>query len=238
MRLLVHVEGATEKAFVDGVLGAHLAAYGYSSTSARLIGDQRSTSHRGGGVSWSSVRRSIVRHLKDDRRAFVTTMVDYYGMPQSKSRQWPGRVAASSLPLRQRAEAVQNAIGADIAKRMGDDFDTRRFIPYVSMHEFEALLFADCERFASAVERPDIADAMQSILDQFGDPEAIDDSKETAPSKRILQLMPNYNKVAFAPIGIQIVGLEAIRWRCANFARWLERLEGVASTGHAPAQTS
>ena len=48
--------------------------------------------------------------------------------------------------------------------------------------------------------------------------------------------MPDYDKVAFATIGIQIVGLEAIRWRCANFARWLERLEGVASTRHAPIQ--
>ena len=192
----------------------------------------------GGGVSWSSMRRRIVRHLKEDRQAFVTTMVDYYGMPQSKSTQWPGRVAARSLPLPQRAEAVQNEIGADIAKRMGEAFDTRRFIPYVSMHEFEALLFSDCRRFASAVGRPDIADAMQAILDQFGNPEEIDDSKETAPSKRILQLMPNYDKVAFAAVGIQTVGLKAIRWRCANFAHWLERLGGIASTGHTPARTS
>lgn len=48
---------------------------------------------------------------------------------------------------------MQNAIGADIAKHMGEEFDTRRFIPYVSMHEFEALLFADCGRFASVVGR-------------------------------------------------------------------------------------
>lgn len=227
MRLLVHVEGETEKAFVNGVLGPHLAGHGYSSIGARLMG---------GSVSWSSMRRRIIRHLKEDRQAFVTTMVDYYGMPQSKSTQWPGRLAARSLPLRQRAEAVQNAIGADIAKRMGKAFDIRRFVPYVSMHEFEALLFSDCGRFASAVGRPDIAAAMQAILDQFGNPEAIDDSRETAPSKRILQLMPNYDKAAFAAVGIRTVGLEAIRWRCANFARWLERLEGVASTRHAPIQ--
>ena len=238
MRLLVHVEEETEKAFVDGVLAPHLGGRGYASISARLIGGRRSRASRGGGVSWPSVRRGIVQHLKEDERAFVTTMVDYYGMPQSKSTQWPGRVAANSLPLPQRAGAVQNAIGADIAKHMGEEFDTRRFIPYVSMHEFEALLFADCGRFASAVERPDLADAMQGILDQFGDPEAIDDSKETAPSKRILKLMPNYDKVAFATIGIRADDLDTVRSRCANFARWLERLESVASTGHAPAQTS
>ena len=145
MRLLVHVEGETEKAFIDSVLAPHLEGRGYSSISARLIGSRRSRVNRGGGVSWSSVRNGIVRHLKEDRQAFVTTMVDYYGMRQSKSTQWPGRVAARSLPLPQRAEAVQNAIGADIAESMGRTFDARRFIPYVSMHEFEALLFSDCD---------------------------------------------------------------------------------------------
>lgn len=231
MRLLVHVEGETEKAFIDGVVAPHLEGRGYSSVSARLIGDRRARANRGGGVSWPSVRKGIVRHLTEDRQAFVTTMVDYYGMRQSKSTQWPGRVAASSLPLPQRAEAVQSAIGADIAERMGGTFDARRFIPYVSMHEFEALLFSDCGRFASAVGRPDIADAMQDVLDQYGDPEAIDDSKETAPSKRIVDLMPGYRKVAFAPIAARAIGLDAIRRQCANFARWLERLEGVAPAG-------
>lgn len=233
MRLLVHVEGETEKAFIDGVVAPYLGGRGYSSVSARLIGDRRARANRGGGVSWSSVRKGIVRHLKEDRQAFVTTMVDYYGMPQSTSTQWPGRVAASSLPAPQRAEAVQNAIAEDIATSMGGTFDPRRFISYVSMHEFEALLFSDCERFASAVGRPEIAVAMQDVLDQFGDPEAIDDSKETAPSKRIGQLMRplRYDKVAFAPIATQAIGLDAIRCQCANFARWLERLEGVASAG-------
>ena len=230
MRLLVHVEGETEKAFVDGVLRPHLERHGYSSISARLMGSRRSRASRGGGVSWSSVRNGIVRHLKEDRQAFVTTMVDYYGMRQSTSMQWPGRVAARSLPLPKRAEAVQYAIGADIAKGMGETFDMRRFMPYVSMHEFEALLFADCGRFASAVGRPDVADAMQSTLDQFSDPEAINDSKETAPSKRILKLLPEYDKVAFATVGVQAIGLDAIRRRCPNFAQWVALLEDVAAT--------
>ena len=78
---------------------------------------------------------------------------------------------------------------------------------------------------------------MQAVLDQFGDPEAIDDSEDTAPSKRIVDLMPNYHKVAFAPIASQAIGLDAMRRRCANFAQWLKRLEGVASTGNVPTQT-
>ena len=228
MRLLVHVEGPTEAAFVNDVLAPHLWSHGYTSVQPRLIGGRRSSARRGGGVSWQSVRGGIERHLKEDRRAFATTMVDYYGMPEGKSNQWPGRVAAATRPFAERAATVQDAVAEDVAGGMARDFDKGRFIPYVSMHEFEALLFSDCERFANRVGRPDIADAMQSVVNLFGNPEEIDDSPQTAPSKRILQLLPSYEKVAMGATSIQAIGLATIRRRCANFADWLARLEAVA----------
>lgn len=70
---------------------------------------------------------------------------------------------------------------------------------------------------------------MEEILTQFGDPEAIDDSQETAPSRRILQLLPSYRKVAMGTAAIQSIGLADIRHRCANFADWLKRLEAAGS---------
>ena len=224
MRLLAHVEGATEASFVREVLAPHLRGHGYVSVRPRLIGDRRSSGRRGGGVSWQSVRGGILRHLKEDREALVTTMVDYYGMPT----QWPGRTAAATRPFAERAATVEEAVADDIARSMGRGFDKRRFMPYVSMHEFEALLFSDCECFANRVGRPDVADAMQSVLNQFGSPEEIDDSPQTAPSKRILQLLPGYEKVAMGATTIQAIGLATIRRRCANFADWLARLEAAA----------
>lgn len=229
MRLLVHAEGATEAAFVNDVLAPHLTRHGYVSVRPRLIGDRRAAAMRGGGVSWQSVRGGILRHLKEDRHALVTTMVDYYGMPEGRSKEWPGRVAAAARPFAQRAATVQDAVAEEIAGQMGGGFDRRRFIPYVSMHEFEALLFSDCERFADKVGRPDIATAMQRILDQFGNPEEIDDSPQTAPSKRIRKLLPTYQKPAMGATTIRAIGLATIRGRCANFALWLTRLEAVAA---------
>lgn len=231
VRLLVHVEGATELSFVDDVLASHLERRGYALVRARLVGGRVARKRRGGGVSWPSVREGIVRHLREDRQAFATTMVDYYGMPQSGSRAWPGRSEATKMRLlAERAAFVQNAIAEDVTQHMGASFDRRRFIPYVSMHEFEALLFSDCRRFAKSVGRPDIAGEMEAILTQFGDPEAIDDSRETAPSKRILQLVPGYQKVAMGATAIQNIGLDIIRSRCANFAEWLGRLEAAATS--------
>jgi hypothetical protein len=47
-RLLVHVEGQTEETFVNDVLCEHLTRSGYSSVSARLVGNPRLRSRRGG----------------------------------------------------------------------------------------------------------------------------------------------------------------------------------------------
>ena len=230
MRLLVHVEGPTEETFVNNVLGPHLGCRGYSSVAARLIGNARPRSRRGGGLSWQSVRQGILRHLKQDRQIVATTMVDYYGMPQSRSRRWPGRIEAASLPFEQRAEAIRNALAQDICEGMGSSFDPSRFIPYVSMHEFEALLFSDCMGFAASVGLPGVGDAMQGILDRFGSPEEIDDSWETAPSRRILALIPSYGKEAMGATAVQAIGLDNIRRRCRNFAGWLSRLEAVVAS--------
>ena len=89
-RLLVHVEGQTEETFVNEILRYELSKHGYISVDARLIGNARKRSKRGGIAPWTTVRRDILRHLKSDRDAIPTTMVDYYGMPQSGGRGWPG----------------------------------------------------------------------------------------------------------------------------------------------------
>ena len=231
MRLLVHVEGPTEETFVNNVLSPHLMGQGYSLVAPRLIGDARPRSRRGGGLAWQSVRKGILRHLRQDRQAVATTMVDYYGMPRSRCRQWPGRVAATNLPFEQKTGTIQNALAQDICQHMGRGFDPSRFIPYVSMHEFEALLFSDCMGFAESVGCPEIGSAMQGILDQFGNPEKIDDSQATAPSKRICALIPSYHKVAMGAAAISDIGLDNIRCRCQNFARWLSRLEAATASG-------
>ncbi len=228
MRLLVHVEGETEETFVNNVLGPHLMEAGYTSVGARLIGNARQRINRG-GQSWQTVRKGILNHLRRDRDAISTTMVDYYGVPQYRSAQWPGRVAAAAQPLAERAANVQAALAEDIRTATGTTFDPSRFIPYVSMHEFEALLFSDCERFAQSINAPHIRAEMQSVLDQFGDPEEINDSQATAPSKRILGMFPRYDKVAMGTIAIQDIGLESIRRQCRNFDCWLNRLERAAN---------
>ena len=222
MRLGVHVEGQTEEQFVNVLLASHLYGVGFSRIWARLYGKARK---RGRGTAWPAVRGEIVRHLKEDKTIIATTMADYYGMPQSGSKAWPGRAAAANLPYPQRAKAVEDALAADIHLTMGSRFDGRRFIPFVMMHEFEALLFSDCERFAIGIDRPELASSFQAIRDAFPSPEAIDDSPATAPSKRIEALVPGYEKPRLGALAAQEIGLETMRAECPHFDCWVSRLE-------------
>ena len=150
-------------------------------------------------------------------------MVDYYGMPHD----WPGRAApfTAAMSPSDRANEIEEALLQDICDEMGTDFNPGRFIPYVMMHEFEAMLFSDCHALATAIGHPDLTADFQAIRDEFGSPEEIDDSPDTAPSKRIERLMPAYQKPTMGVQATQSIGIDAIRNQCPHFDAWLHRLE-------------
>jgi len=224
-RLHIHVEGETEETFVNEVLAPHLYGRGYAKVSARLVGNARQRDRRGGIRGWNSIRTDILKHLKEDPGCLAATMVDYYALPQTGAKAWPGREVAGNLPFAGKAAAVEDALVADIRGEFEGEFHPERFIPYVMMHEFEGLLFSDCARFGEGIGRPDLVGRFQAIRDAFRTPEEIDDSPLTAPSKRIEALVPGYQKSFLGVLAVLEIGLEAIRAECPHFRKWLERLE-------------
>jgi hypothetical protein len=224
-RLVIHVEGQTEETFVNEVLAPHLYAHGYRSVGARILGKARLRDHRGGIRGWNAVREDILNHLKEDLGCLATTMVDYYGLPQTGAKAWPGRSEAGKLPFPQKAKTVEDALHTDICNSMGHHFNPRRFVPFVMMHEFEGLLFSDCAQFGVGICRPDLAPQFQAIRDAFPSPEEINDSPTTAPSKRVESLVPDYEKPLLGALAVLEIGLDTIRAECPHFRAWLEALE-------------
>ena len=106
-RLLVHVEGETEEGFVNEILAPRLQGRGFSSVSARLLGNARQRDRRGGIRGWPSVRTDVLRHLRQDRDCIATTMVDYYGLPEEGPGAWPGRGDAAARGGPEKAAAVE-----------------------------------------------------------------------------------------------------------------------------------
>lgn len=229
-RLFMHVEGSTEERFVKELLANHLYQHGYRHVSARTIGLAQERERRGGIRGWPEAKKGIVNHLRGDPDVISTTMVDYYGLPERPPGAWPGRAAAGKVPMPDRATYVEDAVRRDLQGELGGKFRASRFIPYVMLHEFEAMLFSDCTLFARGIGRPELEPEFQAIVDAAGEPEAINDAPDSAPSKRIETLAPGYSKPFQGATAARAIGLDKIRAACPHFNSWLTRLEEIPAT--------
>lgn len=218
-RVIAVVEGYAEQVFIRDVLAPWLGGHGVG-LSARLVGKP---GHKGGVGQYSRTQRDVLALLKQESATFVTTMFDFYGMPDS----WPGRKKAAKAAHARKALTVEQAILDDIAATLGGRFDKRRFLPYIQVHEFEALLFSSPQVIAEVVADPDIEEELRKIRSEFKTPEEIDDSPDTAPSKRIEKLCPRFQKPLHGVIAAQRIGIETIRQECPHFHEWLTALEAL-----------
>ena len=228
-RLLVHVEGQTEETFVHELLKPHLLQCGFSTVSARLIGNARLRERRGGIKAWSVVKEEICRHLQSDKASCATTMVDYYALPATGAKAWPGRAQAHAKTHAHKALTVEAALTQDMASLLAHA--SQRFVPFVVLHEFEALLFSDCQAFAHGIGLPHLRADFQSIRDGFASPEHINDSPMTAPSKRVGALVPGYEKPLLGVLAALEIGLPKMRQECPHFAHWLGQVEALVGQG-------
>lgn len=211
-RVLILVEGDTEEQFVKKILAPHLEPQSIFIIPT-IVTTRRMKSgpdFKGGAVSYGKVRGDIVRLLKDTN-AFVTTMLDFYGLPSD----FPGRMTMSAGTAYQRVEYLEQAFRKDIANR--------NFHPYLSLHEFEALLFAEHKKIAQAFSGKDVDTKLQAIRNKFGSPEEINDDEP--PSKRILELLPRYRKPTDGILIAAAIGLDRIRAECPHFDQWVTQLE-------------
>lgn len=223
--LVVIAEGPTEQAFVRDQLAGHLAIHGIS-TWAVLSGKSRK---QGGVRKWEGAKADIVRTLKEGR--YCSMMIDYYAMPED----WPGRIDAKRLQWNERAANVERAVSVEINAALGDRFNPKFFIPYVQLHEFEALTFSDVDTLAAVVSPVSgmttdrLASYFLEVLEEAGYPEAINDGWETCPSRRISGVVGAYRKPLHGPIVTRRIGLEVLRVKCDHFASWLARLESIGA---------
>ena len=71
-------------------------------------------------------------------------------------------------------------------------------------------------------------EALAWLGSTFWSPEEINDSQQTAPSKRIIELKARYAKVTDGILISQKIGLDTMRVQCPHFNEWIGKLEALA----------
>ncbi len=211
-RLAIVVEGKTEKEFIGRVLSRHLKGKGIKPTP---ILPGRGRGARGGNISVDSIAQEMARlywHFD-----MVTSLVDYYGFRDKGTRT---------------VEELEEYLKEKTRHRIPRRWDSRKIFPYVQQHEFEGLLFSDVSAFSTLPDAPtDLQASLHEIRSQFPTPEDINDHQNTAPSRRILRLMPRYRKVANGSVVAEKMGLDVIRAECPRFNIWVKKLESLRTAG-------
>lgn len=212
-RVIIICEGSTEVEFCTEILGPELSKREVY-VEAPLI----KHSH-GGIVPWATIKRQILKHLQE-KDAYVSMLVDYYGIKEQFG--FPGwEESMRIVDKTERFHFLLDKMKEDIPEKL-----RYRFIPYIQMHEFEGLLFSDVHAFLKSFEKDEIKmEDLQAAAEAFETPEMINNSPETAPSKRLIDAIPDYDKIVFGNCMAMDIGLEKIQEKCPLFNEWVKKLE-------------
>ncbi len=143
----------------------------------------------------------------------VTTFLDYYGFKR----------ATGKTP-----EEIMN----EISSRSNREHT----IPYLQMYEIEALWFSDIDKIALKMNANHSQKVkLEEIINNFNTPEEINNSYETAPSKRLEKIFKGYDKPRDGQIIAKEIGVLAIMNKCPRFKKWVDdiilksmQLQGLA----------
>lgn len=225
IHLHIVVEGDSEERFVNEVLAKHLFGFDIFATCRRLrTGWNGNKPEKGGLLKYLKFRNDLIRWIEADRQmenVWYSSMFDLYAFPIDDQSPYTADVRRIEDPYRKIA-ALEAAISANI--------NHARFIPYVQLHEFETFLMVDPDRLFELFV--DCRTGINRLKRNIGvtQPELINDSPQTAPSKRIIEFVPEYEglKSSAGPLIAEDIGLTRLREACPHFNEWVTKLERLA----------
>lgn len=217
-RLVFIVEGETEEAFVNNILRPYFQNCGLYN----LIQCFKIKHTQGGMHKYSYVRNDVLNTIYESD-VIVTTMFDLYALPHS----FPGYKESQAMEDHlERVKFLEAKMKEDIEENQVRSFGN--YIPYIQLHEFEALIFSSANGFEALFEDNEMDyKGIRAVIDNFPNPEDINDSPETAPSRRMQKLIQGYNKVTYGIGLIEYTGIDVILRKCPHFREWIEKLKAT-----------
>jgi len=217
IRLNITAEGFSEERFVTDMLRPHLWNNFGISVEVRKVLTNRKLRKRGGIVGYQRFKNDVSQWFRECPDVYHTTLIDLYGLKND----FPGHKTTSYLQPYDRVKEME--------RLLKEDLGFHKFIPYIQLHEYEALLFADTgimEEWLglyNTLRKNCFTQIRNSTPDN--NPEMINEHPDTAPSKRILSLCNSYDKVGDGILILEKIGLKKLRAECTHFNEWLTQLE-------------
>lgn len=212
--LNILVEGATEREFVSNVIYPYLLDRGISNV--RTITIETSPGYKGGDVRYlARFKPYIQKILSGKEDLIVTSFIDFYRL-------------RNDFPNYEKIKTLRTAEEKVSLIEQGclEDIQDYRFIPYIQLHEFEGLLFSSPNGFNELF--PDLPPSnrkeLLATIEQFPNPEMINDRPEFAPSKRLEKLIPHYQKPLYGSMIALENGISSIIEKCPRFNNWIQTL--------------
>jgi len=207
------VEGQTEEVFVRDVLTPYWSTQDIFpiATILRTKRVKSGSDFKGGITRYDRVCNDLNKLLQNRGVELITTMIDYYGLPKD----FPKIDEQPEGDLYTKVEFLELAMEQDIG--------SYRFLPYLSVHEFEALLFTSPQDIATAFPDDNKTQQLESIKRTYRNPEFI--NLDNPPAKQISKLLPQYRKKLHGSQIVKAIGLDDIRAECPHFNQWLTIIE-------------
>jgi len=206
IRIAISVEGPTEMEFCKKVLTPFLRNYNIEMIPVTICTskDKCGRKSKGGSVNVDRIKSEVAKLLPS--HDYVTTFYDFYGFHNRPT------------------DDIE-----ELEKILFELFNNTKFIPYIQKYEFETLLFSKPEYYEEYFEDSRVTDAMKQIIMKFQkDIEKINDSPQTAPSKRMEKLFDevgeSYDKVFHGEGIAGDIGIDTIRKRAKRFNGWIEKI--------------
>lgn len=203
------VEGPTEEQFVNELIAPYLKAFGIINTVPIPI--ETSPGFYGGDIRYVRYKDYAVRLLLSDPNGIVTSLIDFYELRND----FPGYSTALAMPFR--TDSVQH-----IEQEIGNDISNPNLLPYIQLHEFEALLFSDIIGFRNWF--PQQVSHFQYIINHFPNPETINDNPADTPAARIERIVGKrkYRKPLHGSLIALDIGMPAMLAKCPRFKKWID----------------
>lgn len=207
-------EGQSEEEFVNTILRPHFNNYGIYDVRPILM--STSKGHKGGDVKFDRLKFNIEKLLNREHDVIVTTFIDYFRL---KTDFPEFEVAQQKNNKYERVNILEQAIAAKI--------NHPRFTPYIQLHEFEGLLFSSDVGFECLTDIPTKnLNVLKAAVLEKNNPEELNDGELTAPSKRLEQLIPGFdkNKPFYGGIIAEFNTIRPVLERCTRFNNWVQTL--------------